>query len=163
MDEKNVRSSAELKERIFNRILNPILSLAKDKGFLAEQPTVENTISSCYRLGMAAAVPNTGNPPPLIVKLSSSDTRINVMKCKREAVFGPNQAEKEMGCRFFAIAEDLTQPTYKKMKELQDHEDVDKAWSFEGRLQFTLVGSKTVHKVASVYDDVNVIISKVQS
>ena len=67
------------------------------------------------------------------------------------------------GAGLQAIAEDLTQPAFKKLKELKSHEDIEKVWSFEGKLQFTFVGSKTIHKVSSVYDDVDTILSKAQS
>ena len=137
--------------------------MAGEQGLLSEMPFVGNTINSCYWIGAASAKANTGSPPPLIVKLLSSETRINILNCKREATFGPNQAEKELGIKFFSISEDLTQPAYKKLKELKSHEDVEKVWSYEGRLQFMLKGSKTVHKVFSVDDDVDTIFSKIQS
>ena len=162
-EEKTVRSAADLKQRAFDRILGPILTVASEQDLLSERPFVGNTINACYRIGAASAKANTGSPPPLIVKLRSSETRINILKCKRDATFGPNQAEKELGIKFFSISEDLTQPAYKKMKELKSHEDVEKVWSYEGRLQFTLKGSKTVHKVLSVHDDVDTIFSKIQS
>ena len=69
---------------------------------------------------------DTDSPPPIVVKLRSSETRICIMKSKKEATFGPTPAEKELGCKFFAIAEDLTQPAFKKLKELKNHEDVAK-------------------------------------
>ena len=162
-EEKLSRNTADLKKRVFDRILGPILSVAYDNDLLDVQPTVENTIVTCYRVGAAAAKADTDSPPPIVVKLRSSETRICIMKSKKEATFGPTPAEKELGCKFFAIAEDLTQPAFKKLKELKNHEDVAKAWSFEGKLQFSFVGSKTIHKVSSVYDDVNTILSKAQS
>ena len=159
MEEKSNKSTVELKQRVFNRILGPILSVAKEQDLMSDLPTVENTIKTCYRIGAASAQANSGSPPPIVVKLCSPETRVNILKCKREATFGPNQAEKEMGCKYFSIAEDLTQPSFKKLKELKNHEDVENAWSFEGKLQFTLKGSKTIHKVFSVYDDVDTILS----
>ena len=56
------------------------------------------------------------------------------------------------------IAEDLTQPSFKKLKELQSREEIDKAWSVEGKLLFTLMGGKTVNRVSSVFEDVSVIL-----
>ena len=77
--------------------------MAGKQGLLSEMPFVGNTINSCYWIGAASAKANTGSPPPLIVKLLSSETRINILNCKREATFGPNQAEKELGIKFFSI------------------------------------------------------------
>ena len=53
---------------------------------------------------------------------------------KKEAAVTPSTKEKEAGSKAFYISEDLTQPAFKKLKELKDHVDVEKAWSYEGRL-----------------------------
>ena len=53
---------------------------------------------------------------------------------KKEAAVTPSTEEKEAGSKAFYISEDLTQPAFKKLKELKDHVDVEKAWSYEGRL-----------------------------
>ena len=47
-EEKKSRSTADLKQRVFDRILGPILSVAYDNDLLDVQPTVENTIVTCY-------------------------------------------------------------------------------------------------------------------
>ena len=157
-EEKGARSSVELKRRIFDRLLGPILTVAFDNGLTTMRPTVDNTIVSCYRVGAVAAKANAA-PPPIVVKLFSSEVRVHILMSKREAAVVPTAAEKEAGSRAFYIAEDLTQPAFKKLKELKDHVDVEKAWSYEGRLQFVLIGSKSVHKVPSVFDDIDSVVS----
>ena len=81
--EKKSRNTSDLKLRVFDRILDPILSVANDNGLLDARRTVENTIVSCYRVGAAAALADTDSPPPIVVKLRSSKTRINILKCKK--------------------------------------------------------------------------------
>ena len=161
-EEKGARSSEDLKKRVFERLLGPILNVAYDNGLTVTRPTISNTIVSCYRIGAAAAQANT-SPPPLVVKLYSSEVRIHILLSKREAAITPSAAEKEAGSKAFFISEDLTQPAFKKLKELKDHPDVEKAWSYEGRLQFVLVGSKFINKVSSVFDDVNTIVGNAKS
>ena len=56
------------------------------------------------------------------------------------------------------VAEDLTQPSFKLLKELKSRKEVDKAWSVEGKILFTLVGGKTVNRVASVFEDMSAIL-----
>ena len=159
-DEKLSKISSVLIARVFDRIIGPILTLAASNGLMDFAPTAANTIAACYRIGNPAAVASASSPPPLIVKLRSSELRVNILKCKREAVFGPTEAEKAKGCKFFMIAEDLTQPAFKKLKELKSREEVAKAWSVEGRLLFSLTGSKIVNRVSSVFDNIEVILSK---
>ena len=56
-------------------------------------------------------------------------------------------------------AEDLTQPAFKKLKEIKAREEVSKAWSVEGRLLFVLTGGKYVNRVSSVFEDIDVILN----
>ena len=54
--EKKSRNTSDLKLRVFDIILGPILSVAYNNGLLDARLTVENTIVSCYRVGAAAAL-----------------------------------------------------------------------------------------------------------
>ena len=57
------------------------------------------------------------------------------------------------------MVEDLTGTNYKKLRELADSSEVDKAWSVDGRLRFIIMGDKTVRRVKSVFDSVTDIIN----
>ena len=157
-DEKKTRNSAALNTRVFERILSPILNVAASNRLLESAPTISNTILSCYHIGNPAAVATVSSPPPLVVKLRSSELRSCILRCKREAVFGPTAAEKEAGCKSFMIVEDLTQPSFKMIKELQSPKEVYKAWSVESKLLFTLVDGKTVNRVSSVFKEMSAIL-----
>ena len=54
-EEKGASSSEDLKKRVFERLLGPILNVAYDNGLTVTRPTISNTIVSCYRIGAAAA------------------------------------------------------------------------------------------------------------
>jgi len=162
-EEKLNRDSNALKARVFSQIVNPILTVAASRGLLDAPPTSNSTISSCYRVGAPSAKPDTAAPPPLVVKLTSPQLKIDLMRCKREAKVGPSDQEKALGLKRFWISEDLTQPAFKKLKELQNCVQIEKAWSVDGRLNFMLPGSNVIHRVSSVFDDLLVILDKAKS
>ena len=159
-EEKNTRSTAALRQRIYDRILQPILAVAQSDGLLDFTPSASSTILNCFRIGLASARAEAQSPPPLVVKLSSSQLRVNILVCKKRAKFGPTEEEKSIGIKRFSITEDLTQPTFKKLKELQSREEVARAWTIEGKIQFVTTASTTVHKVTSVFDDIGDILAK---
>jgi len=162
-EEKMSRDNNILKKRIYDRILSPILSVAASRGLLDSTPTCNSTISSCYRVGAPSAKPDTAAPPPLVVKLTSPQLKIDLMRCKREAKVGPTDQEKATGLKRFWISEDLTQPAFKKLKELQNCVHIEKAWSVDGRLHFMLPDNDVIHRVSSVFDDIVVILDKAKS
>ena len=57
------------------------------------------------------------------------------------------------------VVEDLTAPTYKKLREMLDSGRVDKVWAMDRRLRFTVPGDKIVRKVKSVFSSVDEILS----
>jgi len=160
--EKSSRDTSALKGRVFARIVSPILDVAAARGLIDKPLSCNSVIASCYRIGAPAARADTASPPPLVVKLTSPQLRVDLLRCKKEAKVGPNDVEKALGIRRFNISEDLTQPAFKKLKELQNCSDIDRAWSVDGKLNFTVSGSSTVHRVSSVFDDIELILSKVK-
>ena len=159
-EERNTRSTAALSHRIFDRILQPILAVAQSDGLLDSTPTASNTILNCFRIGSASARAEAQSPPPLVVKLSSSQLRVHILRSKKRAKFGPTEEEKSIGIKRFSITEDLTQPTFKKLKELQSREEIARAWTIEGKIHFVTTANSTVHKVISVFDDIGAILAK---
>jgi hypothetical protein len=162
-EERSARNSQALSQRVFDRILQPILSVAQSSGLIDFTPTVSNTIINCFRVGSASARADAQPPPPLVVKLVNPLLRVHILRSKKEARFGPTEEEKARGCKRFTISEDLTQPTFKMLKELQSREEVSRAWTIEGRIHFVRVGTNSVHKVISVFEDVGSILSKVSA
>ena len=158
--EKSARDSAALKSALYERIISPVLTAAVNKNLIDSLPSINNSILSCYRVGAKAASANSAPPPPLVVKLSNPQLRVAILKAKREAKFGPTEEEKALGFRGFYISEDLTQPAFKKLKELQNREECSKAWSIDGRIFFMLTGSDTIHRVQSVFETIETSLGK---
>jgi hypothetical protein len=161
-DEKSADSKA-LSKRVYDRILVPMLNYAKSRNEIDKIPTINNTISSCYRVGMASAKTNTANPPPIVLKFINEHVRLAILKNKRQHTPAPSNQEKQAGILGFSIMEDLTPQCYKLLRELQKSEEVTKAWTTEGRIRFIIRGSDNVHKVKSVFDLAHAIISKAKN
>jgi hypothetical protein len=127
-EEKSANDSKHLAKKIYAKILCPILNAAKIKGHLIEKvPTVENAIVDCFRIGS----PATGSTSPIVIKLASTSLRIAIMRAKRESTPPPSEAERALGVKRFIVLEDLTPPTFKKLKELQNCEEISKAWTLD--------------------------------
>jgi hypothetical protein len=148
-DEKmSTDGGKSLSTRVYEKILKPVLAVAKAKGDLSSIPTLPNTISSIYRAGKL----NSPKPPPIVISFSHSQTRLAVLRHKRNNVPSPSDDEKRNGIKSYILAEDLTSSTFRMMKQLQADERVCKVWSAEGRLKFTLHSDvNTIHRVKSVF------------
>ena len=90
-------------------------------------------------------------PSPIIVKFVSLAIRLAFLRNKRASLPAPSAAEIQAGVKRYSVVEDLTSTTYKKMRELADSLEVDKVWSIDGRLRYTVPGDKTIYKVKSVF------------
>jgi hypothetical protein len=85
------------------------------------------------------------------------------MRNKRQVTPAPTREEKDLGITRFIIAEDLTPPCFKLLKDLQRNENVGKVWTVDGRIRWMLKESNTIHRVKSVFDSVESIISKAKA
>jgi hypothetical protein len=159
-EEKASTDGKFLAKKVYDRILTPVLTQAKTKNHIERIPTLANTIQSCYRVGQATARTGTGAPPPVIIKLSNEVIKLALMRNKRQATPAPSREEKDLGITRFIISEDLTPPCFKLLKDMQRNEDVGKVWTVDGKIRWMLKDSNTIHRVKSVFDSVEMIISK---
>jgi hypothetical protein len=151
------RNKAAVKNA-YDKILKPILSVAKAKGHLEVVPQLKTAIEEGFRINSNAkdkrGVPY---PPPLILRFTHKSFRTAVFLFKREA-FAPTGGASPENLNFF-IVEDLTTPTLNKMKELRADDRVGKVWTTEGQIRFTLVDAPSkVLKFRGVYSPLSEII-----
>jgi hypothetical protein len=160
MEEEKASTDAKfLAKKVYTKILTPVLNAAKLKGHLTEKvPTLDNAITDCFRVGPASAA--VGSSPPIVIKLSSPSYRVAIMKSKKDSTPAPSDADKALGAKRYLISEDLTPPTFKKLRELQSSEEVLKAWTVNGRIHLIPRGSNNIFKVPSVFEDTDTIIAK---
>ena len=159
-EEKAAGDSKLLCKRLYDRVLSPILNAAKAKGHVDKLPALNSVVVDAYRLGVAAAKPGSTSPPPVLIKLTSQQIKVAIMRNKRESTPGPTDAEKAAGFRRVSIAEDLTPPSFKKLKELQMCQNIAKVWTVDGRIRLIMRGSSSIFKVTSVFEDVKSILQK---
>jgi len=155
-------SGRALANRVYERILKPIIVAAKAKNDISTVPQCANVIEDIYRVGKPSMKDGAQRPSPIIIKLCSKQLRLAILKNKKTSISSPTTQERAAGIKRFVLVEDLTPPNYKKLSELLGDERIEKAWSVEGRLRFVLAGNdKSVKKVKSVYDSVDSIVSSV--
>jgi len=147
-------SETNLAAKVYDKLLKPILAAAKSKGDLTTLPQCANTIDDIFRVGKFAAGANKP-PPPIVVKFSSPAVRLAILKNKRLHTPPPEGGAKKM-----VLTEDLTSPSYRKMKELNEDERVSKVWSRNGVLWLVKTGDNMPPiQVRSVYDSNDKILS----
>lgn len=136
--------------RIYEKVIKPVLNAAKSKGEIASIPTSLGIFESAYRVSRATP---GGRPPPIVVTFSSKPIRLAVLRNKKGNI--PIYTTSDGTSYKPFIVEDLTAPTYRMLKELQEDDRVFKVWSLEGRLRYTLKNSPTeVHQVKSVFHSI---------
>ena len=143
----------------YDRIIKPLLSHAKDKAFISKIPTINNTIISATRMKSKNA--SLSKPTTILIKLASHSIKAALFKSKREALPQPMGSEVEAGLRRFHLAEDLTQVTLDFLKELREHQSVERAWTTDGEVRYTKKGDPTnfVFKVKSISSNINTLLS----
>ena len=148
-----------LANRVYDRILKPVLAAAKAKDDISSVPQINNVIDECFRIGKPTLRDGVLRPPPIIIKLKSKQLKQAILKNKKSSLPSPSDREKSDGIKRFVLVEDLTSPTFKKLSEIIADERVEKAWTIEGQIRFVLVGNdKAVKKVKSIYDPTSLII-----
>jgi hypothetical protein len=148
-----------LANRVYDRILKPIMVGAKAKDDIATVQQMNNVIEDCFRIGKPTLKDGVLRPSPIIIKLRSKQLKQAILKNKKSSLPSPSDREKSAGIKRFVLVEDLTSPTFKKLSELLADERVEKAWTIKGQIRFVLVGNdNSVKKVKSVFDPISQIV-----
>jgi regulator of replication initiation timing len=137
----------------YDRFLKPIFNAARAKGHITSVPQLTTAISEGFRLNTNAK-DKRGNPypAPLLIKFSDKTFRTAIFLCKREVL----ASLKEEGGPIPIIVEDLTAATLAKMKELREDERIEKVWTTEGSIRFTLVADpEKVRKFPGAFTPLN--------
>ena len=159
-------AAKSLTKRVYDTIIKPVLAAAKFNKQLETLPSLPNAFSEVYRVkvgakpkpivGMATGPPP---PPPIIIKFATPAVRMAFLRNKKASLPSPTVYESANGTKRYTVVEDLTAVTYKKMREMSDSPEVDKVWSIDGKLRFTVPGDKSVYKVKSVFQSLSEIVS----
>ena len=69
---------------VYDQILKPVMSHAKEKQLLATIPTLPNCITECFRIRPRSSTP--AKPTPIIVKLSSTLLKSAIFRAKNDSL-----------------------------------------------------------------------------
>jgi uncharacterized protein YoxC len=140
-------------KKVYDRIIKPILSVAKNNGIIESVPTMLNVLEQGF-IASRGGKDKQGRPlPPILgVRFTNRFLRNTVMRLRREHTPTPTDAEKVASITRYFINEDLTPDTMRKVRELRERDDIDRVWTIDGRIRFTIAGdSNTVIKLPSPY------------
>ena len=148
-----------LSKRVYDSVVKPVLAVAKANKMIDVLPQLANAITEVYRVRVFTTqelIPGLPPPPPpppapVIIKFANPAIRLAFLRCKKEHTPAPLDSDKAAGTKKYTASEDLTGPTYKMFKAMVDSPLVDKVWTVDGRLRFTVPGDKSVKKVKSVF------------
>ena len=129
----NVEAHEDCARRVAE-LLNPILHLNL-------QPA---DIDSAHRIGR----PYNNKPPPILVKFTHRGHKIAVIK-NRQAIKAATG-----GVAGIRVADDVTKLNMKLMHRLNDHEDIEAAWFYNGKV-FARVHGREGRVRVQPFDDIN--------
>jgi hypothetical protein len=136
-------------KRAYDKIIKPILTIAKNKGDIDAVPMLLNVLENGRFVGKSY-VDQQGRslPPPFTVTFINRYVRNVVMRLKKDHIPNPSDAEKAAGSSRYSISEDLTSLNSRRLKEYRDNESVHRAWTVDGRIRFVLATSNEVVRKA---------------
>ena len=140
-------------KRVYDKVIKPILLVAKAKNMIDTVPQLNNCVAEGYRAGLPPKAGKSGPPPPCVIKFVSKDIRDVILKLKKDNTPPPCQEEKAAGVKRVVVVEDLTPSTHRKLKELVAQQEFEKVWTINGYIRFTLTGDpdKIVRKLSSPF------------
>jgi vacuolar-type H+-ATPase subunit I/STV1 len=140
-------------KRVYDRIVKPILNVAKNNSIIDSVPTMLNVIEQGY-IASKSVIDKQGRtlPPVLAVRFTNRFLRNTVLRLRRENMPSPSDAEKAAGVTRYYINEDLTSDVARKAKELRGSSLVERVWTVDGKIRFVLISDKnTVIRLSSPY------------
>jgi hypothetical protein len=140
-------------KKVYDRIVKPVLTVAKTNGDLESVPTMLNVQEQGYIVNRGGKdKQGRAMPPILAVRFTNRFLRNTVMRLRREHMPSPSDEEKAAGVSRYYINEDLTPETARKVKELRGSALVERVWTIDGRIRLTKVGDpNTIIKVNSPF------------
>ena len=153
-DDEALGTNKAVVKRIYDRIVKPILTIAKSKNMIDSVPQLGNCLVEGYRVGPPPKS-DSATPPPCGQVPHQGDPWRGVETQEGEHP-PPSREEKDAGVKRIIVVEDLTPATHNKLKELVAHADFEKVWTFNGAIRYTLTSDKEkyVRKLASPFTPV---------
>ena len=144
-DIKELGYEKAIMKKAYDKVIKPILTAAKNSGDIDSVPVLLNVLEQGMMVGKGVK-DKQGRmlPPTICVRFINRYTRNTVVRLKKDHMPSPTAAEKAAGVQKYSITEDLTVVTAKKLKEIRDSGEVDKAWTIDGRIRYIRSGDPNV-------------------
>jgi hypothetical protein len=146
----------------YTQLIRPILEGALAKKEISNIPSCENLLETAHIL------PGKGPNKPVIARFYSRYWKGLIFKYRREfaprestgaataaAAGGARGGQSRPARMKYPFFEHLTSTTFKQLKAIQSHEEVQSAWTVSGNIKFKLKSSDTIYKVSSIFDTVD--------
>ena len=95
-----------------------------------------------------------GGPPQVIIKLSSKILKVAILKQRKNL---PKPADKE---KRYILVEDLTPASHKMLTAISKSKLVEKVWTIDGVIKYTVEGQQGTQTVKSVFDPISKLFKK---
>ena len=111
------------------------------------------------RLSRPVSAPSTPRPtrrapPQVIIKLSSKILKVAILKQRKNL---PKPADKE---KRYILVEDLTPASHKMLTAISKSKLVEKVWTIDGVIKYTVEGQQGTQTVKSVFDPISKLFKK---
>jgi len=178
LSEAEEADNSAVANKVYTKVLLPILRGAVEKGLLPEVPSVDHLLETAHILPGKA-----GEPKPIIMRFHKRYHKDIVFRMKkfyaprisggatdtgtgaRRKTNSSGGSEEEAGGfegrgkYAFPLYEDLTRATFKKMRAIADDSRVKACWSVKGQLKFVLHKSPNeIRKVVSLLEPLDSIL-----
>jgi hypothetical protein len=177
LTEEEEKDGTATKNKVYELAFLPILQGALESGEISSIPGAEELLEAAHVLPS-----KPGSIKPIIARFYNRGLRTLCLRRKRDfatkTTRGPTTAAagaarrtstggalatagSEEGGRYsYPFYEDLTKPTFLKMRALNSDPRVLSCWSINGQLRFKLANSNsnTVQRVQSIFDSVDKIV-----
>jgi hypothetical protein len=156
-------------QNLYDRLLLPIFRGALSSGLIRAIPPVDQILETAHILPC-----KPGNIPPIIARFYSRNIRSMVFRLKKE--YAPRSPPEPVngtrskttgagagagaGKLEYLLYEDLTRPTFSKMRGIAQHESVENCWSVSGHLRYKLKNDQNIYKVKSIFATVEQILAQ---
>jgi len=146
-----------LAKKVYESIIQPLLAGAKTLNLIKTIPSLANSLTKVTRMGRFN--PKSSPSSPIIINLTDPAIKTAIFRAIKQYLPQPSAAEKTAGTKWYLLAEDLTAPNFNKLRELREHKNVDRAWTVEGCLRYTLTDDKDklVYKLPSAFSDLSLL------
>ena len=133
----------------YNKLFHPVLQNAVRHGSIKEIPEWYQLLENGHFIRTRNRSRNL--PPQIIIRFQSRMFRNLFLTFKRGNMPRPSGYDRKQGIEYYSVTPDLTSINWRILKDLRSNQHVERAWSTDTKLLFTLQKSpKVINLVSSI-------------